>query len=181
VITEFIQFRPSEKDALRRRQAWSEFLGTVNFNIYATLTFSYAVTADYARREFGCWVNKINRRYYGSNWRKKPESGIVWAFVVEHVSKSYLAHVHAMIRAPGHELTAESAKWMEDLWRLRFGIADVGLIRSLEKAASYTVKTVPWGGEMFALSGIWDVWKNSEGQAIGATDAANNRDFATET
>jgi excisionase family DNA binding protein len=115
--------------------AWSEFLGRIPWQFFATLTFDPArresVGAELASKEaFGwlCLVAYLCRR------------PIAWAYAVE-CSRNGFWHAHALIEGAGDP----NLETLKSTWHMRNGQADLARVYDVPGVALYTAKGAAQG------------------------------------
>lgn len=111
-------------------RAWGELLGRLPWEVFVTLTFDskrgIRVNRDTAAREALWWLGLV------AHLCRRP---IAWAYAMER-SASGLWHVHAVIIGAG------KPNWttLEDVWRMRNGMAVAKKVYNVSGVALYTTK-----------------------------------------
>lgn len=119
-------------------RVWGEWLGRIQWEIFATLTFDskrgFRLTRDMAGREAFWWLGLVAHLCRRS---------LAWAYAVER-GKSGLWHAHALIVGAGEP----SWSTLEGVWRMRNGMAVAKPVHSVPGIALYMTKQAS-DGEVF--------------------------------
>ena len=133
----------------RLHQEWSEFLGRVPWQWFATFTFKVEIHPEAADKLYRVWINKLNRAIYGQRWAKHPPFGCIHARALEWQKRGVL-HYHSLIANIGYE---DRDHWAE-VWRELGQDTKAGFIKidlydpNKGGVESYLSKYVAKGGEL---------------------------------
>lgn len=129
--------------------AWSDFLGTQDWQWFVTFTFTEEIHPEAADKLYRLWLNKLNRDLYGQRWRKHYPYGCKWVRALEWQKRGVL-HYHALISNVGY---ADREKWASE-WQELGKTSKAGFIKidqyDTEKggAEAYLSKYVTKGGQV---------------------------------
>src|SRR5207247_1452567 len=118
--------------------AWAQFLGRVQWERFASLTFdpkrSFPITRELASRETFMWCNYLAYAF------RQP---VGWAYVVE-LGRAGSWHAHALI------IGTRRRSWSapQGTWKLRNGDVDLRRVHDVEGVSLYSSKTAADGGEV---------------------------------
>lgn len=135
--------------------AWRDFLGTMHWEWFCTLTFREAVHPESASKRFRLWVREMNVELYGKRWAKAcHKGGLHWVCALEYQRRGVL-HFHALVggnRALGSSgvnddlFLLDRSQWATR-WDQLAGFAKLDLISDQDAAVhGYVSKYVAKGG-----------------------------------
>jgi len=128
--------------------AAADFIRQYEWNWWCSLTFMGCPSEPLAHKLFRCWINKLNRKTFGSNYYRRGE-GLRWIRGSE-LQKRESIHFHVFI-AGDPKPTCEEA---QALWESLGGNAKVEAYDPTLDAAGYTVKQYAAEGNI-DLGGPW--------------------------
>ncbi len=141
---------PSQISVFRQsplQEAWIEFLGRYAFEWFCTFTFVEVTHPESAYKRFLWFVNQLNCRLYGRNWRRNPYGGVYWVNALEYQRRG-VVHFHSLLGAPG-DLNAMARRYeWKRFWCEIAGIARIERIDSAVNVTAYVSKYVVKGGEL---------------------------------
>ena len=129
------------------QQGYCHLLQKYDWQWFVTLTFADPPHPEAAEKKFRLWVNRLNDRIYGKNWRRRT-SGIYWCKALEY-TKAGVIHFHALCGDVEPLYDKMQRQDAAKLWWPLGGIAKIDPIDNrdiavLNYVSKYTIK----GGEL---------------------------------
>ena len=108
------------------RRAIIQWLPEWKWEWYVTLTFGEEVHPEYALRRFRIWIDWVNRKLYGRNYRKKGV-GVHWVCFLEHQFTGRV-HFHALLGDVTELNSRLSIVDAKHRWNKTDGFADAQIV-----------------------------------------------------
>jgi hypothetical protein len=126
------------------RDAFEEFLTTLDVDLFGTLSFSQNTRFQQARPLLGQWFARLDNHYLGRGWARRSSDERTFAVAVPENIDTNL-HYHCVMRLPAWGRTQpidETALALDRYWRRLAwgGTSDVVLIYDLPTLARYMSK-----------------------------------------
>lgn len=126
----------------------AEFIKQYEWNWWVSLTFRGTPSHGLGDKLFHCWMNKLNRKTFGSHYYRRAE-GLRWIRGTE-LQERNVVHFHALIAGDPKPTIAEASAY----WAAMAGGAEIRVYDPFRGAAYYSVKKYATDGNM-DLGGRW--------------------------
>jgi hypothetical protein len=95
------QFIPYEGYSERKQLAhnYASWLAQMNFDLFVTLNFNTERNIKGVRHQYGQWLARIDRKYLGPKWYRKPTVERTFAIGIIENPRSNI-HIHSLVTLP---------------------------------------------------------------------------------